>query len=357
MSEHADQSERTEEPTSKRLADARKRGDAPKSQEVTATALLAAGALGLWLISDYTASSIAKISIAFIDHPDAFAVDGASLHRLFVSIAISLGGALAGVGLITVLAAILGNIAQSLPVFTTHRMKPDLKKLSPLAGLKRIFGPAGLVNFAKGLGKLIIIGGIMVFPLWPERHMIIGLLHTEDLSVMMQARGLILKLLGLTVLAMIVISGLDFAFVVRSWKKRLRMTKEEVRREQKELDGDPQIKAQQKQLREAQSRRRMAEAVKGASVLIMNPTHYAVALKYESGVDSAPICTGKGMDELALRMRQIARDHQVPVVENPPLARALHASADLDREIPLEHYEAVAKVIGFVMMKANTKRP
>jgi len=234
-------------------------------------------------------------------------------------------------------------------------MKPDWKKLSPLAGFKRIFGAQGLINFLKGLGKLVIVGAMMVFALWPDRTMIVSLLYAEDLSVMLTARELVLKLLILTILAMSVISGLDFAWQVQSWKKRLRMTREEVRKEQKETDGDPQIKARQRQLREAQSRRRMTQAVKEATVLIMNPTHFAVALKYESGVNNAPVCTGKGMDELALRMRQIARDHNVPVIENPPLARALHASADLDREIPLDHYEAVAKIIGFVMQKASQR--
>lgn len=184
--------------------------------------------------------------------------------------------------------------------------------------------------------------------------MVINLLYTEDISVMTVARNLVLKLLMLTVLAMSIIAGLDLAWQRYSWKKRQRMTREELRREQKETDGDPQIKARQRQLRDVQARRRMASAVKEATVVIMNPTHYAVALRYDENDSPAPICTAKGMDELALRMRSIAREHNVPVVENPPLARALHASADLDREIPLEHYEAVAKVIGFIMSKARS---
>ncbi len=354
MSEHSDKSERTEEATPKRLEDARKKGDAPKSQELTATILLAAAALGLWLMAGPMVSNIAYTGIDFLDHPHAMSVDAASLHNLFVIVISSVGVALCGFGLLMVVAAIVGNTVQARPVFTTHRMKPSLQKISPLAGLGRIFGPSGLINFAKGFGKIVIIGSIMVFAIWPDRIMVINLLYTEDISVMTVARNLVLKLLMLTVLAMSIIAGLDLAWQRYSWKKRQRMTREELRREQKETDGDPQIKARQRQLRDVQARRRMASAVKEATVVIMNPTHYAVALRYDENDSPAPICTAKGMDELALRMRSIAREHNVPVVENPPLARALHASADLDREIPLEHYEAVAKVIGFIMSKARS---
>ena len=142
---------------------------------------------------------------------------------------------------------------------------------------------------------------------------------------------------------------------MREWKKRLMMTKEEVRREMKESEGDPQIKGRQRQQREARARRRMMSAVKDATVLIMNPTHYAVALKYDAAAGAAPLCVAKGLDDLALRLRAAAEDAGVPVVENPPLARALYAVVEIEEEIPVEHYEAVAKVIGFIMGKAKPR--
>ena len=135
------------------------------------------------------------------------------------------------------------------------------------------------------------------------------------------------------------------------------MTKEEVRRELKETEGDPQIKGRLRQLRETRARKRMIAAVKDATVLIMNPTHYAVALDYEMESSAVPLCVAKGVDDLALRMRDAAEENNVPVVENPPLARALHASVEVDEEIPIEHYEAVAKVIGFIMRKARSAPP
>lgn len=357
MSEAQDQSQKTEDPTPKRLEDARKKGDAPKSQEITAAVMLGAAALGVWSISPSTAHALAQIGAAFLDHPHDFATDGAALMGLFRTVSFAAGAALAGVAALTVVAAILGNAGQAKPVFTTERMKPRLSKLSPIEGAKRIFGPTGLFNFAKGVAKIMIVGAILITALWPDRALLSGLPYAEEGAALTMAQGLVLKLIGLAFAAMLLIGALDFAWQVQSWKKRLRMTREEVRREQKEQEGDPQIKARQRRTRETRARRRMLAAVKDATVLIMNPTHYAVALAYDSVAGderaAAPICTAKGLDDLALRLKAEALKHNVPVIENPPLARALHASVELDAEIPLEHYEAVAKIIGFVMAKAG----
>ncbi|MEL7490116.1 MAG: flagellar biosynthesis protein FlhB [Pseudomonadota bacterium] len=353
MAEQTDQAQRTEEPTPKRLEDARKKGDAPKSQEVTAAVMLAAGALGLWLLGAPAAESVAALGAPFIGRPHDFIVDAGAMQALFASVAFKAGAAFAAFGVLIVIAAILGNVTQARPVFTTERMKPQLSKISPLAGAKRIFGPTGLVNFLKGVGKLLIVGAILIFALWPDRMLLTGLVYAPERDLLQTISVTILKLTGLTVAAMLVIAALDVGYQRHAWRKRLRMTKEEVRREQKETEGDPQIRARLRSQREAVSRRRMMVAVEDATVLIMNPTHYAVALKYEAGDDGAPICVAKGVDDLALRMRDVANDNNVPVIENPPLARALHAAAELDQEIPIDHYEAVAKVIGFIMSRSK----
>jgi len=353
MADGADQTQRTEEPTAKRLEDARKKGDAPKSQELIAGAMLAAGALGLWLVAGPAASGLAQTGAAFLDHPHEFATDGAALTRLFGAIAVRLGVIGAGLALIFVAVALLANIAQAAPVFTTARIEPKLSKLSPLAGAKRIFGPSGLFNFTKGVFKLVIVGAILAYAMWPQRDLLVGLLYAGERELLSIARGEMLKLLTLTIVAMSVIAALDYGFQRHSWRKRLRMTREEVRREMKETEGDPLIRGRLRSQRDARARRRMLVAVEDATVLIMNPTHYAVALKYEEGSEGAPVCVAKGADETALRMRQVANDNGVPVIENPPLARALFAAAKLDEEIPVEHYEAAAKVIGYVLGKAR----
>lgn len=357
MAENQDNAQRTEEATPKRLEEARKKGDAPKSQEVTAAAMLGAGALGMWLLAGPLVQSVAETAAVFIAQPHEFTISSGDLQHIFAAVSLKIAAALSGLGVLIFTAAIVANIAQARPVFTTERMKPSLQKISPIAGAKRIFGPSGLFNFAKGVGKIALVGAILGFALWPDRDLLAGALNENGLGLLGAARAMVLKLIGLTVAAMIAIAGFDYAFQRHSWQKRLRMTKDEVRRELKETEGDPQIKGRLRQMREARARKRMVAAVKDATVLIMNPTHFAVALDYEMGAESAPVCVAKGVDDIALRMRAAAEEHNVPVVENPPLARALYAAAEIDQEIPIDHYEAVAKVIGFIMRKARSAGP
>ena len=357
MADEQDNAQRTEEPTPKRLRDARAKGDAPKSQEVIAAAMLLASAATVWIASPGAAREIAATGATFLDHPHEFLLDPGALQRLFSAVALKLAMALGGVAMIVLIAAVAANVAQATPVMTASRMKPSFSKISPLAGAKRIFGPSGLFNFAKGVAKIIIVGVILAAALWPDRDLLVSALYKDGADILMTAQALTLKLLGLTVIAMVVVAGLDYGFQRRSWIKRLRMTKEEVRRELKESDGDPQLRGRLRQMRETRSRKRMVAAVKDATVLIMNPTHFAVALAYEEGSEAAPICSAKGVDAVALRMREAAQTHGVPVVENPPLARALYDGAELDEEIPLDHFEAVAEVIGFILRKAKSAPP
>lgn len=356
MAEQQDNAQRTEEPTPKRLADARKKGDAPKSQEAIAAAMLAAGALALALFGGPAARDVMAAGASFLDHPHQFLADGASLQRLWAAVAWRLAAALGLIGAMVFAIAILANVGQARPVFTASRIKPELSKISPMAGFKRIFGPSGLFNFAKGVGKLAIVGALLFFALWPERDLLAASLAADAQTLLILMKDLSLRLIGLAVVAMIVIAAFDYAFQRHTWKQRLRMTRDEVRRELKETEGDPQVKGRLRQMRESRMRKRMLAAVKDSTVLIMNPTHYAVALGYEMGSETAPVCLAKGLDDLALRMRETAEEHDVPVVENPPLARALYASAEVDEEIPLDHFEAVAKVIGFIMTKAKGAR-
>jgi len=353
VAEGEDQHNRTEQPTPKRLADARKKGDAPKSAEIPATAMIASGGLALWLLSDGVSESFVRFGAGFLERPHDYLADSEGLAAIYLRVSLAAGAMLAGVALVFVAAAIGAHVGQAAPVLAPSRLKPSLKRLSPMEGAKRLFGPQALANFLKGLGKLAIVGAILVFTLWPDHERLAGLAFADERAVMAVAKGAVLKLIAATVMAMSVIAALDYAFARSQWMKRLMMTREEVRRELKESEGDPQIKGRRRQQREARARRRMMKAVKNASVLIMNPTHYAVALKYESGKTLAPLCVAKGLDDIALRLRAAAEEARVPIVENPPLARALYAAVEIDEEIPVEHYEAVAKVIGYVMGKSR----
>jgi flagellar biosynthetic protein FlhB len=251
-----------------------------------------------------------------------------------------------------------GNLIQHRPVFTFDRIKPDLSKLSLTKGLKRMFGVEGLMNLGKGMIKIAIVGAAVWTQVWPERNMLESVLDQSPAGVAGDMSHLLFKVLIAALSALAVIAAADYFMQRFRFIQRNRMSKQEIKEEFRQSEGDPAVKAKIRQIRNERSRRRMIAAVPEATVIIMNPTHFAVALKYESGKMAAPVCVAKGVDALALRIRDVAKEHDVPIIENPPLARALHASVEVDQAIPAEHYKAVAQVIGFVMrlngkMRAN----
>jgi len=225
-----------------------------------------------------------------------------------------------------------------------------------LSGLKRIFGLEGASNLVKGILKIAIVGTAVWTALWPMRGQLASLLDESTADMAGDMVHLIIRIMiaALTVLA--VIAVLDYSLQRYRFMQRNRMSKQEVKDEMKQTDGDPAVKARIRKVRIERSRRRMMAAVPEATVVITNPTHYAVALKYESGKMAAPVCVAKGMDALALRIRAVAEEAEVPIVENPPLARALYASVELDEAVPPEHYKAVAQVIGYVMRLTGALR-
>jgi flagellar biosynthetic protein FlhB len=184
--------------------------------------------------------------------------------------------------------------------------------------------------------------------LWPQRDRLEGLVQTDIFGSLSLARSLSLHVVGTVVAILFFVAVADYLFQYRQWYERQKMSMRELKEEFKQTEGDPMIKGKIRQLRQSRMRKRMIAAVPKASVVITNPTHYAVALQYEAGMN-APVCLAKGVDALALKIREVAGEHSIPVVENPPLARALHATVEIDREIPAEHYKAVAEVIGYVM--------
>jgi flagellar biosynthetic protein FlhB len=211
-----------------------------------------------------------------------------------------------------------------------------------------MFGPEGWMNLLKGLVKMAIVGVAIWTQLWPERGGLESILNQSTAQVVGDMSRLLFKVLVTALSALGLIAGLDYFWQRMRWLGRNRMSKQEVKEEYRQNEGDPAIKAKIRQLRQERARKRMMAQVPEATVVIMNPTHYAVALKYESGKMAAPICVAKGVDALALRIRAVAEENDVPVVENPPLARALHAAIEIDEPVPAEHFKAVAQVIGYV---------
>jgi flagellar biosynthetic protein FlhB len=340
--------ERTEDPTQKRLDEALERGDVVKSQEVSTWFILAGGAL---VLAAFSGSMGGALTATFrgllvnahqipLDGPALLSITGRIERDVLAAIAIPLG--------LLMLAAILGNIIQHRLVWSAEPLKPKLSKISPLAGLKRLFSSQALANFVKGLVKIVVIGAVMAALLWPQRDRLDGLVQTDMSGMLALTRAFALSVLGTVVAILFFVAAADYLFQYRQWYERQKMSVRELKEEFKQTEGDPMIKAKIRQLRQSRMRKRMIAAVPKASVVIANPTHYAVALQYERGMN-APLCVAKGVDALALRIREVAEEHSIPVVENPPLARALHAAVEIDEEIPPEHYKAVAEIIGFVM--------
>ena len=349
MADDQDKSQQTEEPTQKRLDQAREQGDTVKSTEVTAFILLGGGTLAIAMFGQYTATGLAKALMIFLEQPDSMAVDGAGLAAISRGVLYQMAMTLAPFFGVMMLAALAGHLVQGLPTFNIGKLAPDFSKVSPMAGFKRLFGLDGWVNLLKGLAKMAVVGMAIWTQLWPERTQLEAILTQSTAAVIGDMGHLLFKVLIAALSALGVIAGADYFFQRIRFMQRNRMSKQEIKEEYRQNEGDPHIKAKIRQLRQERSKKRMMAAVPGATVVIMNPTHYAVALKYESGALAAPICVAKGVDALALKIRAVAEENDVAVVENPPLARALHATVEIDEPVPPEHFKAVAQVIGYVM--------
>jgi flagellar biosynthetic protein FlhB len=348
MAEEGDSTDKTEDPTSKRLEEALKRGDVVKSQEVNTWFVIAGATLVLMAFSGGMGDGLTTTMRGLIANAHDIRVDGPALPGLFQRIGVEMLAAISLPFLVLMLAALIGNMIQHKLVWSLEALAPKLSKISPAAGLKRMFSKQALANFAKGLVKLVLVGSVLTALMWPERGRLEGLERTDPAAVLPLTQSLALKLMGAVVAMLAVVAAADYLFQYRQWYERQKMSLREMKEEFKQTEGDPAIRGKLRQMRQARGRRRMMAKVPKAAVVITNPTHYAIALQYERGME-APICVAKGVDAVALNIRKVAGEHSVPIVENVALARALHATVELDQAIPPEHYKAVAEVIGYVM--------
>jgi flagellar biosynthetic protein FlhB len=357
MADDRDPSQQTEEPTAKRLQEAAEHGDVVKSPELNTFILLLAGTIAVMMFGGATMKSMATTLRVFLEQPDQIAVDPGALMMLAKDVLTMLAGILAPIFVVMIAAAIGGHVLQAPPTFTVEKLKPDFSRLNLMAGLKRMFGVEGLINLAKGLLKIGVVGFAIWTQIWPERAMLESVMGQSPMGVMGDMSHLLYKVLLAALAALAVIAAADYFVQRYRFLQRNRMSRQEIKEEYRQNEGDPQIKAKIRQIRQERAKKRMIAAVPEATVIITNPTHYAVALKYESGKMMAPVCVAKGIDALALKIREVAREHDVPIVENPPLARALHATVEVDEVIPQEHFKAVAQVIGYVMRLTGKIKP
>lgn len=344
-----DRSQKTEQPTEKRLEDARRKGQVAKSPEVGHWFMMVGTAGLLIFLVGHAGHSLYRDLAAYIAMPDLIALGPEALTGLAAGITLDFAVAVLPILGMLVVLAVAGTMVQHPIILTTEKLKPQLSKISPLAGAKRLFSLHSLMEFAKGIAKLMVVGAVAFSLIWPDLNALPQLIAVEPLGVLDFVRRESLTMVGGVLAVMTVIAGADFAY--QKWKttRDLMMSRQEIKDEMKQSEGDPIVKQRIRALRLERARRRMMAAVPKASVVIANPTHFAVALSYDMQAMAAPVCVAKGTDAVALRIRAVAEEHRVPVVENPPLARALHASVELDQEIPVEHYKAVAEVISYVM--------
>ncbi|HEV8392596.1 MAG TPA: flagellar biosynthesis protein FlhB [Dongiaceae bacterium] len=348
MAEDQDDSQKTEDPTSRRLDEARNRGQVANSREVNNLLMLGVFSLSILFFGGGAAGAIYKATMPFIESPDQVPADFGHL----IQMAWKLLGVLLMAGAVPLVLALIAAIGagylQFGLVWSADGLMPKLDKISPLAGLKRMFSMRSLAEFVRGLLKLAVVGSIAMFLIVPEVAHLNKLIGMEMIQLLGETKALLAKLLIGVVAIVAAIATIDVIYQRMQHLREMRMSRQEIKDEFKETEGDPLIKGRLRQLRMERTRRRMMAQVPQSDVVVTNPTHYAVALKYDPGSMGAPKMMAKGVDKVAQKIREIAREHGIPVVENPPLARGLFAAVDVDQEVTPEFYKAVAEVISYI---------
>ena len=349
MAEDQDPAQKTEEPTQKRVEDSRRKGQVATSREVNHWFMILGASLLVTMLAPGMFGRIKATLVEFIASPHDVTLDPGTVHAITVDLIGDLGSIMAVPAAILMALAVFGGLIQNGPIFAPELIKPKLEKISLLKGVKRLFSGRSLMEFTKGVLKLAIVATVATMVVVPEFDRLTqlpGYHISQLLAFLWELSGRVL----IAVLAvMTVVAGLDMLYQKFEHGKKQRMSRQEIRDELKQTEGDPLIRARLRQIRMERARKRMMSAVPDAAVVITNPTHYAVALKYEHEDMEAPVLVAKGADKMAERIRDVAEENEVPIVENAPLARALYAGVEIDQEIPPEHYRVVAEIIGYVM--------
>jgi len=346
------QEDRTEAATARRLQQAREQGQVPISRELAHLAGMVAVAMALAFAGSRTWQETCFRLTAFLSHADAPALAGPDGIRLATETM------LRGMAPF-VLAALAGSagavLLQTGGLLSLSALKLDFGRLNPGAGLRRLLGSANLADGGKSVLKLLVIGFVVWQVLAGDLPALTRLPFQDPRLLLAQAAPPVFHVLMVVLIAQAFIAGLDIFLVRLRHARQLRMSRQDLRDEQKETDGDPKIKARIRQIRMQRARKRMMAAVPNATVVITNPTHYAVALAYDRAKNAAPRVVAKGVDSMAARIREVAEASRVPLVANPPLARALY-QVEVDRDIPAEHYQAVAEIIAYVWRLGQRNR-
>ncbi|MCK5166549.1 MAG: flagellar biosynthesis protein FlhB [Rhodospirillaceae bacterium] len=344
-----DDSQKTEDPTERKISKAREKGQVGTSQEVKSWAILMGSLLTLSIMAPWMMGGIKNYSVGFIENSHAINTDVGNLQELLIDVLLQLGVYLSPIFIVLMILAFAASVMQSGFLWAPDKIAPKLNKISLASGFKRMFSSRALVEFLKGILKLGIVTVLMVamaLPFVTDLELMSGYALVDVVDRMFY---LTIAISTGAIMVMTAIAVLDYAYQKFDHNKSLKMSRQEVKDEHKESEGDPQIKARIRKIRSERAQQRMMSAVPKADVVITNPTHYSIALEYKMDSMAAPRVLAKGIDHLALKIREVAKENDIPIVENVPLARALYSAAEIDEEIPVEHYKAVAEVIGYVM--------
>lgn len=356
MSDQDDKDTKTEEPTEKKVRDAIEKGNIPVSKEASIlSAFLAVLLIGSFVIGPGVRRLGASLS-GFIDNAGGYSIgNGSDAIKLTHALSLELGLFLVPIVALLMVAGLAASFFQNAPGIVLTRIQPELSRLSLIKGWTRLFGIQGVVEFGKSVFKFTAISLVAFLLLRSNANALVNAMFTDPSALPETILHLSMKLLSGICIATILLVALDLLWARMHWRQNLRMSKQELKDEFKQAEGDPLVKARQRSLARDRARNRMIAAVPKATLVIANPTHFAIALRYERDETAAPIVVAKGQDLIALKIRQIAEENNIPVVENRELARALYASTELERMIPPQFYRMVAEIICYVYSRKTVK--
>jgi flagellar biosynthesis protein FlhB len=355
MAEDRDTDSKTEEATDKKIHDAVERGDVPVSREVPILASLTAILIALLFIVPPRAEAFVGALMRFLDDAGGWRLERSNdVLALGGIVGIAAVQFIIPVILLLMVAGLVASVAQNPPRFVPDRIMPDLARLSPHAGFMRIFGLRGWTEFLKSLLKIFAVGVLVTLILNGQRLLLETAMFDDVADLPQRALKLCLDVISAVLVATLVVAAADLAWARIHWRRDQRMSRHEIKEELRQTEGDRLMKSRLRSLRLDRSRKRMLAAVPRATMVVANPTHYAVAMRYVRSEGGAPIVLAKGVDLVALKIREIAEQHEVPIVEDRPLARALYAAVSVDAAIPPEFYRAVAEIVHLIHEKRSS---
>lgn len=340
--------EKTEQATPRRLEQAREEGQVPQSRELSTFLVMMAGVAGLWVMGQWVAGRIVALVKGGLTFEPELARDTALMVSNLRDVLSDAVLTVAPVFTVLLAAAVAAPILMGGMVFSPKALQFKFERMDPLKGLGKMFSVHGAAELVKALLKAVLVGGVGAWAIWREKDQLLALMSQPLMSSLNDFAQIVMFSSLLVVSSLALLAVMDVPFQLWQYHDKLKMTKEQVRQEHKETEGDPQLKARIRQAQREMARRRMMAEVPKADVVVTNPTHYAVALRYDAAKMGAPVVVAKGSDHLAQKIREIAAENNVPMLEAPPLARALFAHCDIDQAVPATLYTAVAEVMAYV---------